>query len=130
MMGEALQQCLKDPSLLDEADLGELEKLAKQFPFFSIVQILLAKKYQLQNHSNAAAQLTKAALTVNDRSRLFTFMRVELTRKKMDNPLTSADDFAMKELKHEEVFASNEELHDILKSIHERKQAVLDSEIS
>jgi len=127
MMEEALQRYLENPSSLEQADVYELENIARQFPFFSIAQMLLAKKYKQQNHPDATVQLNKAALTVNDRSLLFAFMNEEISSEPHSKPMAEAKNFAEKEAALSEVLSSNEELRAMLKTIHENKQALLDS---
>src|SRR5262249_784239 len=124
-MLQELQRYFKDPSLLQHADVAELEKLATQFPYASLIQIFLAKKYHLENHPKKTQQLSKAALTVNDRSRLFSFLQKEfLTGEEKQMDVSAGNIF---EMRSEQVggHSSDDELHDILKSIHENKQALL-----
>src|SRR5215813_4775651 len=109
-----LQRYLKDPSLLQQANLYDLEKLVEGFPYFAIAQILLAKRYQLESHPSSAMQLNKAALVVNDRSLLLNFLNGR-TAGTFEKSILPEKDFAKKEAELSEVLSSNEELHDMLK---------------
>ncbi|MFI5134323.1 MAG: hypothetical protein ACHQD9_00590 [Chitinophagales bacterium] len=127
-MGEDFLHYMNDPSLLHQADVTALEKFAEQFPYFSVAQILLAKKYQLLNHPNAARQLSKAALVAGDRRWLHDFLNENFAPvHKGHETISERKDFETKESELAQVLSSNEDLHEMLKSIHEKKQAILNS---
>jgi hypothetical protein len=51
---------------LSEVTTEDLEKLANEYPYFSVSQVLLAKKYKAEAHSNFLPQVQKAALYYNN----------------------------------------------------------------
>jgi len=127
-MEEDLIRYMKDPALLNDEDVNMLEKMAEEFPYFSLAQILLAKKYQLINHPNSVKQLSRAALVVNDRQWLHQFFygksvtlpvekRIISEEKKVEQPESASTG----------AISTDEELREMLKSIHSKKQAILDS---
>src|SRR5580765_932282 len=85
---------LQNPSLLKSADTRDLEELVKQYPYFQTAQILLAKKYKLENHPDFEKQLGRAATAAVDRARLFNIMEM---------PVSAFD-----ELQEEEFLRSND----------------------
>ncbi len=52
---------------LNRYSTRELENLVQKFPYFHQAQVLLARKYQLENHPKFDEQLQMAALYVQDR---------------------------------------------------------------
>lgn len=72
---QTLISILKNPARLGELHLIQLEEVVKEYPFFNAAQILLAKKYQLDNNPQFEIQLQKAAVYSPDRKILFNFIR-------------------------------------------------------
>ncbi|MCY7410317.1 MAG: hypothetical protein LH473_08595, partial [Chitinophagales bacterium] len=123
-------QLLQQPSLISTIDVKELEALVKQYPYFSVGQILLAKKYDIENHQSASIQLSKAALSANSREKLKDFM---LDKSNQHEPIQKevVNDFEeLKTVKEETYEVEDQELKKLLEEIHERKNAFLATEIS
>ncbi|HEX8334743.1 MAG TPA: hypothetical protein VF622_19120 [Segetibacter sp.] len=51
---------------ISEINTEELERIAKEHPYFSVSQVLLAKKYKVENHTGFLPQVQKAALYFNN----------------------------------------------------------------
>ncbi len=51
---------------LDECHLEEIEELAKQYPYFSSAQVMLAAKQKQTNHRDFEKHLTTASLHINN----------------------------------------------------------------
>jgi hypothetical protein len=51
---------------ISQVNTEELEKIARDYPYFSVSHVLLAKKYKAENHSGFLTQVQKAALYFNN----------------------------------------------------------------
>ena len=67
---------LEDISQLKGLGIDELEALVKEYPYFQTAHILLAKKYQLENHPDYEKQLKASAAYASNRTLLYDFMNV------------------------------------------------------
>lgn len=74
MTGSTFYKWLADPSVLDSESLGPLQEMAKRYPYFAVVQMLLAKNLRTENHIDQRRQLHRAAMHAPDRSLLLQLM--------------------------------------------------------
>ena len=65
---------LKNPELLKQTDRIAIERLVKEYPWFQSAQLLLIKKYQLDNHPDFELKLNNAAAHLPNREILFQIM--------------------------------------------------------
>lgn len=65
---------ISTPSLIRSEDEEELEKIAKQYPFFSLAYTLLAYKKRVDKNSDYSEFLSKAAIYSGDRKKLYEFI--------------------------------------------------------
>ena len=65
-----LQEYMKNPALLDESTIPELEHLIREFPYFQIAHILLAINSKTANHIRYSGRLKMAAAHAGDRGLL------------------------------------------------------------
>ncbi len=73
----ALAALLKDIHQLDKFSSNDIKKLLNQYPYFQTVQLLLTKKYQLEDNPEFENQLRKAAAYAGDRKNLYYLMHPE-----------------------------------------------------
>jgi len=126
MNANDLAMMMGDDKLLQEQESRLLEQLAEKYPYFFIAHALLAKKNSSeQKHSQQS--LNAAALLAGNREMLYHFISEKMALEKtFEKPKEEiAAPFRQKELTVEE--RDNEELMEMLKSIHERKIAFLES---
>ncbi len=123
-------ELLQQPSLISTIDVKELEALVMQYPYFSVGQILLAKKYDIENHQSALKQLSKAALSSNNREKLKDFMLDTLNQGEPIRKEEVKDFEEPKTVKEEIHQVEDQELKKLLEEIHERKNAFIGTEIS
>jgi hypothetical protein len=115
-------------SWLANLDTKELEEWVDRHPFFAAAQLLLAKKYQQENNPKWERQLARAALLVHDRKLLYALMKNAGETHELSVSQAPAQlSYEEKEKVPGDVFRDDESLYDVLKSIHQRKQAILDS---
>ncbi len=65
-----LTRLLAHPEMIDTEDVGKLETLVKEFPFFTAAQVLLAIGMKRCEHPQATQQLQLAAAMAPDRNTL------------------------------------------------------------
>ncbi len=65
-----LQNYMKNPAMLDESTIPELELLIREFPYFQIAHILLAINSKAANHIRYSGRLKMAAAHAGDRGLL------------------------------------------------------------
>ncbi len=65
---ENVYRLYEDPALLEKVSTSELEELAGQYPYFGLVQALLARKYRDTGNEKYEDQLARTAATLTDRS--------------------------------------------------------------
>src|SRR4029453_11830433 len=111
---------LRHPELLKNIDKAALEQLVREYLYFQTAHFLVAKKSHLDHESNFESKLNLAAAYANDRVKLF-----ELINQKLSVQEAEQLDEAIYEEKMEELIASESELKELLKSVHERKQQIL-----
>jgi len=67
MLQEQFIHTLKNPTLLDDSNVVELEKIVNEFPFFETAHLLYTKGLQKQNSLLYSKQLRKTAIIANSR---------------------------------------------------------------
>ncbi|HYV92704.1 MAG TPA: hypothetical protein VE978_12990 [Chitinophagales bacterium] len=126
MNANDLVTMLRDPEFLHRPENKLLEKFVEKHPYFFIAHALLAKKNSSdQKHSKQS--LHAAALQAGDREMLHHFMK---EKPGYEEPPENAKEKIAVPLKQKELTVAemdNEELMEMLKSIHERKVAFLNS---
>ena len=70
MNKEKFINCLRDPSLLQDNDIKELNLLVRRYPYFQGARILLAKVAKERNLKNTARYISSAAVYATDRALL------------------------------------------------------------
>ncbi len=70
MTPETFNRYLKDPSLLDNRSVDELWALVKEYPYFSVARMLLARNLLNNGHDAYPLSLRLAAAYAGDRSKL------------------------------------------------------------
>ena len=87
MLQEQFINTLKNPSLLDDASVVELEKIVNEFPFFETAHLLYTKGLQKQNSLLYSKQLRKTAIIANSRILLHELLHkkdiIEVAEKKV-----------------------------------------------
>lgn len=68
MGANTLTRLLEHPESIDIQDVSMLETLVKEYPYFSVAQVLLAVGMMRENHEKAQQQLQKAAAMAPNRN--------------------------------------------------------------
>lgn len=68
MSVNTLTRLLEHPESIDIQDVSMLETLVKEYPYFSVAQVLLAVGMMRENHEKAQQQLQKAAAMAPNRN--------------------------------------------------------------
>ena len=68
MRANTLTRLLEHPESIDIQDVSMLETLVKEYPYFSVAQVLLAVGMMRENHEKAQQQLQKAAAMAPNRN--------------------------------------------------------------
>ena len=68
MSANTLTRLLEHPESIDIQDVSILETLVKEYPYFSVAQVLLAVGMMRENHEKAQQQLQKAAAMAPNRN--------------------------------------------------------------
>ena len=84
MDSNSIIEILKNPVKVSEPDVFLLENIVKEYPYFNSAQMLLAKKYQLENHADFDRQLKMAAICSADRKVLFKLITSKLEEEKTE----------------------------------------------
>ena len=114
---------LRHTELLTRIDKPVLDHLVREYPYFHTAYLLIAKKAKLDNESNFESRLNVAAAYAIDRVKLY-----ELINQKISDPAyegVTEKDIAQGS---DQLIGENQELGELLQSIHERKQQVLATE--
>lgn len=114
------------PSLLKSVSIAELEDYVREFPYFPFGQMLLAKKYQQENHPAFREQLARAALSIHDRRLLHAFIsgEEEMETHPSEESALSPESRMMAPPEGEET-STDGHLQEVLRTIHEGKLAML-----
>lgn len=70
MTPETFNRYLKEPSLLDDRTADELQMLVKEYPYFQVARMLLARNLYNLNHEEYPQSLRLAAAYAGDRGKL------------------------------------------------------------
>jgi tetratricopeptide (TPR) repeat protein len=68
LSANTLTRLLEHPESIDIQDVSMLETLVKEYPYFSVAQVLLAVGMMRENHEKAQQQLQKAAAMAPNRN--------------------------------------------------------------
>lgn len=68
MSANTLTRLLEHPESIDIQDISKLEAIVKEYPYFSVAQVLLAVGMMRENHEKAQQQLQKAAAMAPNRN--------------------------------------------------------------
>lgn len=71
---EKIYEVIHNPWFLQVIDRHDLEKIAKEYPYFNLIHALIAKKAQLQNHASLDSYLSKAAVYAGNRECLYNLL--------------------------------------------------------
>ena len=122
MTPETFNRYLKDPSLLDSQTVDELWSLVKEYPYFQVARMLLARNLYNTGHEAYPIALRLAAAYAGDRSKLKILIEGntaaeniaigEINNEVLGNqiPETTASEIQIAEISE----ISEEELHDNL----------------
>lgn len=90
--------------MLAQFSTAELENIIEEFPYFQQAHVLLAKKYQQENHPKFDEQLQLAALYTQDREFLFSIFHetVAVPFKNVPAPIIEKAEEPKQETKEEE----------------------------
>lgn len=77
MNAEVLAKYFKEPDTVGADGVKELEELCRDFPFFALPHLVLAKVFKLQNHYRYADLLKTAALMAPSREWLYDYLEGE-----------------------------------------------------
>ncbi len=76
---DTIHKVLENPNLLLELSSDDLERISKQYPYFSAAQVLLSKSYQKRNDHRFADQVAQASLYSGNREKLYHYLKEEET---------------------------------------------------
>jgi len=68
LSANTLTRLLEHPESIDIQDISKLEAIVKEYPYFSVAQVLLAVGMMRENHEKAQQQLQKAAAMAPNRN--------------------------------------------------------------
>ena len=74
MTVERLYQYMKNPSLLSEKTLSELEGVLSKYPYFQAVRMLYLKNLALVNDDRLDEEIKKMSVYFSDRKKLYTYV--------------------------------------------------------
>ncbi|MBM3448878.1 MAG: tetratricopeptide repeat protein [Bacteroidetes bacterium] len=79
MNRSSFNQVLTDPNLLSQLTISDLESVVKEYPWFSLAQVLLAKSYNSTGDARSTQQMAVAATQHANRMWMHQFVREEIT---------------------------------------------------
>lgn len=125
MNNDELQLLLSDTNALKQVDQSRIEQVLKQYPYFQTAWVLSARNAQLQNDPSFEKRLNQAAVHAVDRIQLYSFLHQDesSTGVTVQNEETQIP----KEQPVASTPSTESELDALLRSIHERKQIILDA---
>ena len=65
---------IKNPSLLEDIEIQELQKIIEVYPFFSHARLLLTKKMQQSQHLLLQQEIKKTAVSIPNRKAMYEFL--------------------------------------------------------
>jgi tetratricopeptide (TPR) repeat protein len=75
MNKDIINKAIENPELLMQLSVDELEKISRQYPYFSAAKMLLSKSYKQRNDHRYADQMVQAALYSGNRKALFHWLK-------------------------------------------------------
>ena len=78
MNRSSFNQVLTDPNLLSQLTISDLESVVKEYPWFSLAQVLLAKSYNSAGDARSTQQMAVAATQHANRMWMHQFVREEI----------------------------------------------------
>lgn len=78
MNRSSFNQVLTDPNLLSQLTISDLESVVKEYPWFSLAQVLLAKSYNSAGDARSTHQMAVAATQHANRKWMHQFVREEI----------------------------------------------------
>ena len=78
MNRSSFNQVLTDPNLLSQLTISDLESVVKEYPWFSLAQVLLAKSYKSAGDARSTQQMAVAATQHANRMWMHQFVREEI----------------------------------------------------
>lgn len=84
MLQQQFIDSVRNPSLLNDSQINDLESIVREYPFFETAHLLYTKALKKQNSLNYAKQLRKAAIIVNSRIVLHDFLHQKEILKAVD----------------------------------------------
>ncbi|MEP7128835.1 MAG: hypothetical protein ABI729_08205, partial [Chitinophagales bacterium] len=118
-----IQNLLLKEEALQHADYTAIEQLVRDYPYFQTGWLLLTRKSFLQRDPAFEIKLNLAAAHVVDRVKLYGFLHPSST---VAQPVLVRDDLNNeKKIPDANTVSDNNELDDLLRSIHDRKQKIL-----
>lgn len=78
MNRSSFNQVLTDPNLLSQLTTSDLESVVKEYPWFSLAQVLLAKSYNSAGDARSTHQMAVAATQHANRKWMHQFVREEI----------------------------------------------------
>ena len=78
MNRSSFNQVLTDPNLLSQLTISDLESVVKEYPWFSLAQVLLAKSYNSAGDARSTHQMAVAATQHANRKWMHRFVREEI----------------------------------------------------
>ncbi len=125
MTAAELLTILQDKNSLPPISTAELEKLTQKHPYFFLGHALLAK--QKSNNLLQSDNLAMAALTAGNRKMLYQFLS-DKAEAFQTQAVSAEEAMPQDQMASSSINRQQDDLMDILKSIHERKQAFLNSD--
>src|SRR5688572_26857598 len=86
MTALAFAQVMKNPGLLRNHSLSELQELALRYPYAATVYSMVALKAHLDGDGNYEHHLNQAAIRIPDRKRLYSLIHTDYDDALMDLP--------------------------------------------
>lgn len=107
MNSEEYISYVKNPALLADVSISELEQILLEFPYFVGARLLLTKKMQQIQHLHLKREIKKTAVAVLDRKQLYRF----LYQEKIQTEIQKSFDFSSSSMEavSEQVTDSKEE---------------------
>lgn len=126
MNSAEFQYLVLHPEALHLADKTALEQLVRDYPYFQTAHLLLAKKSLLHHEASFESKLSLAAAYSADRIKLYELLNQPILPQVRSVPAIEKEIFVSKP--DTPVSSADKDLDDLLRSIHERKQQILDKD--
>lgn len=90
MNRDIINKAIENPELLLQLSVDELEKISRQYPYFSAAKVLLSKSYRQSNDHRYADQMVQAALYTGNRNALFNWLKEPVKIEEKVEPAAAA----------------------------------------